>query len=115
MYPGSVLISIHQNKLSEDSRVRGAQIFYSPNAAESKALAQSIQDEFNRAIQPEKPREVVRTGKNLFLFYPARNTAVLCECGFLSNPDEEALLCTDEYQYRVAYCIYRGLLQWRAG
>lgn len=115
LYPGSVLISIHQNKLSEDSRVRGAQIFYSPNAAESKALAQSIQDEFNRAIQPEKPREVVRTGKNLFLFFHARNTAVLCECGFLSNPDEEALLCTDEYQYRVAYCIYRGLLQWRAG
>ena len=49
------------------------------------------------------------------LFYHAQNTAVLCECGFLSNPDEEALLATEEYQYKVAYCIYSGLLKWYDG
>ena len=32
LYPDSVLVSVHQNKLTESSRVRGAQIFYSPNA-----------------------------------------------------------------------------------
>ena len=115
LYPGSVLISIHQNKLSGDSRVHGAQIFFSPNEPSSKELAQSIQSEFNSRIQPEKPREVVKTGKNLYLFYHAQNTAVLCECGFLSNPEEEALLCTDEYQYKAAYCIYSCLLQWYGG
>lgn len=115
LYPGSVLISIHQNKLSGDSRVHGAQIFFSPNEPSSKELAQSIQSEFNSRIQPEKPREVVKTGKNLYLFYHAQNTAVLCECGFLSNPEEETLLCTDEYQYKAAYCIYSGLLQWYGG
>lgn len=112
LYPGSVLISIHQNKLSGDSRVHGAQIFFSPNEPSAEELAKSIQSEFNTQIQSEKPREVVKTGKNLYLFYHAENTAVLCECGFLSNPDEEALLSTDEYQYKVAYCIFSGLLKW---
>ena len=31
VYPGSTLVSIHQNKLEGSSSVRGAQIFYSPN------------------------------------------------------------------------------------
>ena len=115
LYPGSVLVSIHQNKLSGSSSVHGAQIFYSPNKPDSKALAAYIQKEFNTCIQPEKPRETVKTGKNLYLFYHAQNTAVLCECGFLSNPEEEALLCTDSYQYRIAYCIFSGLLRWYAG
>ena len=111
---GSCLISIHQNKFT-DSRYSGAQIFYSPNEPSAKVLAESIQGEFNSRIQPEKPRQVVKTGKNLYLFYHAQNTAVLCECGFLSNPDEEALLATEEYQYKVAYCIYSGLLKWYDG
>ncbi len=112
LYPGSVLISIHQNKLANSSKVHGGQIFYSPNHPDSKELAGWIQNEFNTVIQPEKPRETVKTGKNLYLFYHAENTAVLCECGFLSNPDEEALLGTDDYQYKVAFCIYSGLLRW---
>ena len=115
LYPGSVLISIHQNKLAGNSSVHGGQIFYSPNEPGSKELAGYIQAEFNTNIQPEKPREIVKTGKNLYLFYNAKNTAVLCECGFLSNPDEERLLCTDEYQYRIAYCIFGGLLEWYDG
>ena len=112
LYPGSTLISIHQNLLAGSRTVRGAQVFYSPNRESSKQLAQDIQDEFNAAVQPQKPREIVKTGKNLYLFYHAQNTAVLCECGFLSHPEEEALLTTEEYQYRLAYCIYRGLLRY---
>ena len=115
LYPDSVLVSVHQNKLTESSRVRGAQIFYSPNQPDSKVLAGYIQDEFNGCIQPDKPRETVKTGKNLYLFYHEQNVAVLCECGFLSNPDEEALLCTEAYQYKVAYCIFRGIMKWNEG
>lgn len=114
LYPGSTLVSIHQNKLAGSSTVYGGQMFYSPNRESSKELAQYIQDEFNTVIQPEKKREVVKTGKNLYLFYHAENTAVLCECGFLSNPKEEALLNTEEYQYKLAYCVYCGILRYRS-
>ena len=115
VYPGSTLVSIHQNKLEGSSSVRGAQIFYSPNRESSKRLAESIQQQCNQNLQAQKPREVVKTGKNLYLFYHAQNTAVLCECGFLSNPEEEALLNTDEYQTKVAYTIYRGILLYEWG
>lgn len=111
LYPNATLVSIHQNKLDgNQNKVFGGQIFYSPNNGNSKILAQLIQDEFNTYIQPQKTRQIVKTGKNLYLFYNAQNVAVLCECGFLSNPEEEALLNTDEYQNKIAYCIFRGIV-----
>ena len=38
--------------------------------------------------------------------------SVLIECGFLSNPQEEALLLTPEYRQRVAEAIAQGVLSW---
>ncbi len=110
-YPDSVLISIHQNTLS-DSSVTGAQVFYSPNKDESALLAQCIQDQFNDRIQLSRSREIKQAGKNLYLFYNAPNTAVLAECGFLSNPEEERLLNTSEHQADIVFSIYCGLLEY---
>ena len=33
----------------------------------------------------------------------------IVECGFLSNPEEERLLLTDEYQDNLAWGIYNGI------
>lgn len=111
LYPGATLVSIHQNKLDGDSRVSGGQVFYSPNRESSRALADLIQQEFNENLQPGKPRETVKTGRNLYLFYRTQNTAVLCECGFLSHPQEEQRLLDDAYRTRLAYCIFRGVVR----
>ena len=35
--------------------------------------------------------------------------AALVECGFLSNPAEESLLNSDEYQEKLAWAIYIGV------
>ena len=113
LYPNSMLVSIHQNTLS-DPAVTGAQVFFSPNNEKSAVLAQSIQDAFNAGLQPDAQRVTKEAGKNLYLFYNAQNTAVLCECGFLSNPEEEKLLCSQEYQDRVSFCIYSGILSYLA-
>ncbi len=110
MYPDSLLISIHQNTLGDGS-VTGAQVFYSPNHPDSKLLAQCIQDSFNNGIQLAGDREIKQAGKNLYLFYNAKNTAVLAECGFLSNSSEEAMLCDPAHQDDIVYCIYRGTLE----
>ena len=37
---------------------------------------------------------------------------VICECGFLSNPEEEALLNTKEYQKKVADALCSGILEY---
>jgi len=108
MYPNSILISIHQNTLTNHS-VTGAQVFFSGNNDGSSVLAQCIQDHFNKNIQIADNREIKQAGKNLFLFYKAENVAVLAECGFLSNSQEEQLLCTAEHQADIVFSIYCGL------
>lgn len=107
-YPNSILISIHQNTLSNPS-VTGAQVFYSGNNDQSAVLAQCIQDQFNEYIQLADDREIKQAGKNLYLFYNAENIAVLAECGFLSNSTEEQLLNTPEHQSDIVFAIYCGL------
>lgn len=111
MYPNSVLVSIHQN-ITGSSKVSGAQVFYSPNDPRSAQLAQYVQNAFNTGTQSDNTKSTVRAGKNLYLFYNAKNVAILCECGFLSNPQEEELLCTDEYQQKLVDCIYSGLTEY---
>ncbi len=111
MYPNSLLVSIHQNTLGNSS-VRGAQVFFSPNNEQSSLLAQCLQDSFNTKLQPDNKKETKKTGKNLYLFYNAQNVAILAECGFLSNPDEERKLCSEEYQNKIVYCLYYGILDY---
>ncbi len=36
----------------------------------------------------------------------------MIECGFLSNPEEEAQLATWEYQQKVAFTIYGGVMEY---
>ena len=62
-----------------------------------------------RLIQPDNEREIKLCGKELFLCYYSQNPTVMVECGFLSNPDEAALLNTEEYQGKVAFTIFSGI------
>ena len=41
--------------------------------------------------------------------YDQSKIVVMAECGFLSNPEEAALLNTDEYQEKTALTIFAGL------
>ena len=36
----------------------------------------------------------------------------IVECGFLSNPEEEKLLQEDEYQDKLAWGIYSGIIDY---
>ena len=36
----------------------------------------------------------------------------IVECGFLSNPNEEKLLLEDEYQNKLAWGIYNGIIDY---
>lgn len=98
----AVLVSIHQN-LFPDARYSGAQVFYSP-AGESQSLADALQTSFHQTINPGSNREIKRA-KDVYLMEHTSCAGVLVECGFLSNPQEEALLRTREYQQRICAVI----------
>lgn len=100
-----LMISVHLNKFSSPSR-RGAQAFYKIGDENSKALADSIQAEFNSAGE----REYSALEGDYYVLNESLCTSVLCECGFLSNPEDEKLLLTDEHRKKVAYRIYKGAI-----
>lgn len=107
-YDNAVCLSIHQNQFT-DPAYSGAQMFYSDNVSDSGRLAQCLQEAFVTQLQPENTREVKLCGKELYLCYFSENPTVMVECGFLSNPEEAALLESEAYQRQVAFTIFSGL------
>ena len=107
----AICISIHQNQFT-DSKYSGAQMFYASTNKKSESLARSLQNSFFQFLQPENTREIKQCGKELFLCYYSENPTVMAECGFLSNPDEAALLNTEEYQNKVAFTLYSGIMNY---
>ena len=107
----AICISIHQNQFT-DSKYSGAQMFYASTNKKSESLARSLHNSFVQFLQPENTREIKQCGKELFLCYYSENPTVMAECGFLSNPDEAALLNTEEYQNKVAFTLYSGIMNY---
>ena len=106
-----LVISIHMNKFSLSSR-RGAQVFYKANDEMGKILAESIQESFNS--MEEAPRISNALMGDYYILNCTKYPSVIAECGFLSNPEDEALLITEEYQKSIAYSIYQGIVSYFA-
>ncbi len=104
--PNALLVSIHQNHFPE-SKYRGAQVFYAA-AGESRALAERLQSLFTTQVDPRNHRQC-KPAENIYLMQHVSCTAVLVECGFLSNLQEEALLCDARYQKRLCAAVCVGI------
>jgi N-acetylmuramoyl-L-alanine amidase len=109
-YSNAICISIHQNQFT-DPKYSGAQMFYSDSNSENEDLARILQKSFVNNLQPDNTREIKQCGKELFLCYYSENPTVMAECGFLSNPDEAALLNTEEYQNQIAFTLFQGITE----
>lgn len=101
-----LLVSIHANSYSS-SRWYGAQTFYQNGKDDGKILAECIQAELIRVLQ--NTDRVVKSG-NFFLLREMDVPGVLVEVGFLSNPAEAQLLLTPDYQKKIAWAIYTGII-----
>lgn len=103
-------ISIHLNKIPQ-SHYYGWQTFFKQNNEKSEELAKSIQEELNSSIQKENKREALKiTGK--YIVEHVEIPITIIECGFLSNPEEEQLLQQDDYQNKLAWGIYNGIMDY---
>lgn len=105
-----LVISIHLNSFPQDTTVRGLQVFYDKSSTESKKYADAVQYEINRNI-PHVYR-LAKTG-DYYILQCTQFPSILVECGFLSNPMEERMLQTDEYQKIIAHHIGAAILSAR--
>lgn len=106
-----VFISVHMNKF-EQSQYRGAQIFYADDA-KSKEFAASIKQAIEPISEKSAERETKKAYDTMYILKGAKIPSVIVECGFVSNPEEEKLLMSEEYQQQLAQAIYDGLCHFR--
>ncbi|MGI5885508.1 MAG: N-acetylmuramoyl-L-alanine amidase [Candidatus Spyradocola sp.] len=98
------VVSIHMNQFSDASQ-HGAQVFYQSGAEEGERLARTLQSAL-KELDPDNTREANAGDYYILTGTPA---SALVECGFLSNPEEEARLCTESYRRALAAAIADGL------
>ena len=109
--PNCAFLSIHLNKYVQE-KYRGAQIFYSPNHTASLQLAACLQEKMRLCLDPGNDRRAKLSPDTVFLMKTIRAPAVTIECGFLSNPEETALLNTPAYRLKIAASICCGYVDY---
>ena len=103
-----LVVSIHMNAFPTTS-ARGAQVFYNPESEVSKNLASSIQNCFITDLPQAKKEALVG---DYYILNCTNTPSVIVECGFLSNPEEEVLLLSNEYCEKLCYSIFCGIIKY---
>lgn len=103
-------ISIHLNKIPQ-SQYDGWQTFYKKGNQQGEELAKSIQAGLNASIQKQNNRQSLAISDKYIVEHVTIPLSIV-ECGFLSNPEEEKQLQQDDYQNRLAWGIYTGIMDY---
>ncbi|MGM0470672.1 MAG: N-acetylmuramoyl-L-alanine amidase [Bacillota bacterium] len=103
-----LFISIHVNSFPGTSTL-GGQVFYTPNSAPSKQLAQFIQQKLID-IQPNNRRQI-KSG-DFYVLNQTTMPAVLVETGFLSNQQDFQRLTNPQIRKEIAAAISEGIINY---
>ncbi|KZL92925.1 N-acetylmuramoyl-L-alanine amidase [Clostridium magnum] len=101
-------VAIHVNSADVPS-VNGLETYYFEGSLKGEKLAKSVEQQLVQATG------VADRGVKTDGFYVLKNTnavAILTEIGFISNPDQEKVLNTPEYQNKYAEAIATGILKY---
>ena len=103
-----IFISIHQNMFPQ-SKCYGAQVWYASNE-KSYNLATIVQETIKESVKDNNKR-IVKPAVEAYLILRDKyeGASILVECGFLSNPDEESRLKSDEHQNLIVEGISNGI------
>ena len=96
-----IFISVHCNAFSNDN-ANGMETYYAPTAVQGKRLATLLNEEL------ESLGGLNNRGTKSARFYVMTHSkcaASLIELGFITNPREEKLLASDDYQQKLAQAI----------
>lgn len=103
-----VMVSLHMNSFPLPN-CQGAQVFYAKGSEQGFALAKSVQNSICKTFK--SARTFVTVGDYFVLNYSSI-PAILVECGFLSNPNEEMSLQKDDYCEKFCQNILAGVLSY---
>ncbi len=106
-----LFISIHNNSLQgrRVSSTKGTQVMYSETSGLSEQFAQICLEEMTKMLGSDN-RGLVE-GNSIYIIRNSEVPAALIEVGFMTNPEELALLGTETYQRQAAEGIYRSVFR----
>ena len=110
-YPQAIFVSIHMNSYGSPA-FSGLHVYYSPEDENSKLLANKIQYSVKENLQNTNNRKI-KPGKDIYVLENVENTAVLIECGFLTNAEECEKLSQKEYQKQLCLAIVCGIIEYK--
>lgn len=105
-----IFVSIHLNKIPQ-SQYSGWQTFFKSGSEQGEKLATSIQENLNKTIEKENNRVPMKLD-NVYIVKNVEIPLTIVECGFLSNEEEERKLQEDDYQDKLAWGIYNGIINY---
>ena len=74
-------------------------------------LEKQIQINLNDSVQKDNKRVEMKLD-NVYLMKHVEIPISIVECGFLSNPEEERMLQDSQYQDKLAWGIYNGIIDY---
>lgn len=101
-----LVVSIHMNSFPLKS-VSGAKAFYRQDSEKSKYVADNIQKSMFYYCGVKSQTSAIG---DYYILNCTSYTSVLIECGYLSNPEEERKLLTNEYKEKLMHSVYVGIL-----
>lgn len=103
-----LVISLHMNKFADENQ-NGSQVFFGENNENSQNLANAIRDELVKNF--DNARELTLYG-DYYITECTNKPTVIVECGFLSNKQEELNLINENYQNKMCYSIFCGIMRY---
>ena len=102
-----LFVSVHMNQFQQPE-INGLRLFYDKSDPETEELAKMLQERMSE-VTGAKMYAVKAADLTLFLMKNPPVPALLVECGFISNPQEEKKLNDEDYQSRLAWAIAESI------
>ncbi|MBU3160080.1 N-acetylmuramoyl-L-alanine amidase [Clostridium frigoris] len=108
-----VFLSINTNSYTPDATANGIETYYTTNKSANKLLASSLQAELITATKAKnRGIQVVGSTSNFAMLNKTSCPGIVAELGFITNPSEEILLESQQYQNNAAKAIANGLMKY---
>lgn len=102
----NLVISIHMNSF-KDENASGASTYYRKGDTSGEQCSNLIQKSLHTYCNAKSSTSKVG---DYYILNSSYYTAVLIECGFISNPAEEKLLNTNSYKEKFTNAVFNGIL-----
>jgi N-acetylmuramoyl-L-alanine amidase len=109
----ALFVSIHCNA-AENTGARGLEVWTTPGETRADPAAQRIAEKLQVAhkLRPDLSDGDLDREERFYVLAHTRCPAVLVECGFITNPEDQKMLRSFQGREQIAQAIAEGILDW---